>query len=295
MVRTPGAVLLALTSLTAAPVLAQPAPSTSVAVFPLQAMKLDDALAAKFTNRVLELMRERSAFTSVMTPQEIGKKLSFREQQQLLACLDDRCAIVDETLVAQLGVTHLMRAAVRPLGETFVLTVVLLELKTAKQVASISEALQKMDEPTLIAAADKIVERMLDRSGLRKAVVAPPPRAPEPPPPVVTAPAPQPAPAPTLAPAPAPVEEESSTSTTAIALLGGGSALAVLGGIAALGALALVVGGVISLGASAAVPASREPLLVVGIVCALVGVAVGVLSAGALVGGVVLAVLGQRL
>lgn len=300
-------------ALLALPVTAQ-AEQLSVAVFPLQALKLDEAVGTRFTTRVMELMREQSTFSVVMTPAEISKKLSYKEQQQLLACLEDRCAIVDETLVAHLGVSHLLRASMRTIGETHVLTMVLLDLKSARQLASISEALQSMTEPVLLAAADKMVERMLERASMRKAAPvamvqpapapAPAPAAtPAQPAPVPEGPqtnvqqAPQPiAPAPIqAAPATATSAEESGSSTTAVVLLAGGSGLALLGVLAGLGAVALIVGGVAMLGASAAAPSSRDVLLAVGAVCAVVGLGVGLLAGLMTAGGAVMAVMGQRM
>ncbi|MEW5852384.1 MAG: hypothetical protein AB2A00_26575 [Myxococcota bacterium] len=185
--------------------------TVSVAVFPLRAKPGVEAVTAELlTLTIVDELRTVSSFALVMSPHEVGVRLSPKEQEQLMDCASDRCAMLDTEMAGALGVSHMLVGSIFKVDKELLLNLKLLDLRTALEVASVSRRMAGSTNAMLASAKSLLGEllkkcKFLKPLGKESATAAPPP--PPPPPPRR---APQPETVTTAAPAPAPVEAEAS-------------------------------------------------------------------------------------
>lgn len=127
--------------------------------------------------------RLASASIRVVGQEEVRTALGFEKARAAAGCADDACLV---EIGGALGVRYLAHGALGKVGKTFVLRLVLTDLR---QGTAIHRAVRKEEsEDALIAAAESAADEVAARLGL-----APPPRATPPPPPPAIAAAPPPA------------------------------------------------------------------------------------------------------
>ncbi|MEW5850760.1 MAG: hypothetical protein AB2A00_18375 [Myxococcota bacterium] len=142
-------------------------PASSVAVFPLEARTgVEQATADLVTLRLVEEVRTRSSFSRVVSPQELSLLMPRDEQKQLVRCATDECALVDTELAGGLGVTHMLVGSVGRLGNSFLVALKVMELRTARDVGSVAERFQATSDEVLLDAVRPATVLLLQRSGL---------------------------------------------------------------------------------------------------------------------------------
>ncbi|MEW5855662.1 MAG: hypothetical protein AB2A00_43205, partial [Myxococcota bacterium] len=135
----------------------------SVAVFPLRAeVEVRDGVARLMTDAVVEELRRAQRFSRVVTPEEIALSMSAEYQKVITDCARNACSLVDNELAGALGATHILVGSVGRLGETYLVTLKLLELRSAMVVASLTEQLNNTSgDDVLLRAVGPCVARLL--------------------------------------------------------------------------------------------------------------------------------------
>lgn len=147
----------------AAPVLpARP----SVAVFRLEAKGVPSSVADLSTEKVVLELRQCRAFDRVASPSEVAVLLPPEQQRELVACANDRCAVVDREIAGALGVTHIAVGSVGRMGGSFVVSLKLLELQSAQEVATVMHTTDGTDESALLDSARWAVFELVDRGDI---------------------------------------------------------------------------------------------------------------------------------
>lgn len=144
----------------------------SVAVFRFSAGGVDAAAADLLTDDVVEEVRASGAFVLVVSPNEVDTRIGVQGQQQLRDCALDRCALVDRELAGALGVTHLLVGSVARLGEQVGVSLKLVELRTAAEIATVRRDVARAEAlPREVRAATRA---LLAQAHLVPAAVAMP-------------------------------------------------------------------------------------------------------------------------
>ncbi len=181
-------------------------PRPSVAVFAFESRGdpgLGDA-SKLLTESVVAELRETQVFSRVVTTADLEAVLGLERQKQLLSCDQQSCM---SELAGALGVEYLVTGTVGRLGKSYVLIVKMLEVRTARAVASFKQRAPIKDKAVLLDIAELAVKALVRDGKLKK----------NPPKPDAQKPATPPAPAavPPVGPAPAPkVETPPPASTT---------------------------------------------------------------------------------
>ncbi|MEW5854364.1 MAG: hypothetical protein AB2A00_36655 [Myxococcota bacterium] len=147
----------------------------SVAVFPFSAKEpVLPSTTEVLTNDAIFELRGSGAFLRVVGPAEIATLIGTVEQQQLLKCVSDECAMVDSDMVGALGVTHLMVGSAARVGNTSFLQLRLIDVKTALEAAAVSERVTGQGEEALIKVLPGAVRSLLVRARFLEASAPPP-------------------------------------------------------------------------------------------------------------------------
>ena len=137
----------------AAPVRGAP---VKVAVLDLRATNVDPSLAKNLVELVSAALQAHPRL-SVISRSDVAAMLGFERQKQLLGCDDDSCAA---EIAGALGVDRLVTGAVGKVGDTYLLTLQLLDVKSAHVTGRTSESLTgKVDD--LVAAVKRDVPELL--------------------------------------------------------------------------------------------------------------------------------------
>lgn len=147
----------------------------SVAVFRFSAGGMDAAAADLLTDDVVEEVRASGAFAQVVSPNEVDTRIGAVGQQQLRDCALDRCALVDRELAGALGVTHLLAGSVARLGDQVGVSLKLVELRTANEVATVRRDVARAEAlPREVRAATRA---LLEQAHLVRGMAAAPEQA----------------------------------------------------------------------------------------------------------------------
>ncbi|MEW5855657.1 MAG: hypothetical protein AB2A00_43180, partial [Myxococcota bacterium] len=139
----------------------------SVAVFPLEPLVGISAPAADLiSENLVEEVRRRAVFQKVVAPREIALLMPPPQRKQLITCMKDECGLVDTEVAGALGVTHILAGTVGRLGETYLLNLKLLELRTGLTVASLSQQNRGTGEDVLLRAIPPALDKLFGDAGL---------------------------------------------------------------------------------------------------------------------------------
>ena len=189
---------------------APPAPKDEVisaAVFPLRAKSgVDGVTAELLTLTIVEELRGTSSFSQVLSPHEVGVRLSPKEQETLMDCASDRCAILDTEMAGALGASHMLMGSIFKVDKDYLLNLKMLDIRTALEVSSVSKNISG-NTNALLSATKALLGELLKKckflkvtAGGKAASSPLPLPTPKPvlPPVVVPVPPPTPAPEPAV-------------------------------------------------------------------------------------------------
>ncbi|MGI5865326.1 MAG: hypothetical protein ACOX6T_25175 [Myxococcales bacterium] len=121
-----------LAALLAAATAAAPSPKLKVAIVPLTAGEgVTDKVAASITEVATSEVR-RIPGVQLLTQQEVGTLIGFDRQRAMLGCQEDSCVA---EVGGALGVEHLVFGTISKLGESWLVTFKLMDVKNAKMLA----------------------------------------------------------------------------------------------------------------------------------------------------------------
>lgn len=147
-----------------------PAPAASVAVFRLEAkLGVPAGAADLLTETLLSEVRRSGAFARVVSPAEISLLMRPEQQQFLLRCATDECALVDNELAGALGVSHILVGNLGKLGNSYLLNLRLLDVRSSVLLASLSERARGHTEEALLDLVRPAVVRLLQDGGMAPA------------------------------------------------------------------------------------------------------------------------------
>ncbi len=163
----------------AAAAAAPPAPARavkpSVAVFRLEPKHgVPPGAADLLTDTLLNEVRGSGAFSRVVSPAEIAVLMAPEQQQFLVRCASDECALVDNELAGALGVSHILVGNLGKLGNSYLLNLRLLDVQSSVLLASLSERAKGDTEEALLDLVRPASLKLLKEGGL----VREPPKAP---------------------------------------------------------------------------------------------------------------------
>ncbi len=158
---------------------APPAPvravKPSVAVFRLEPKHgVPPGAADLLTDTLLNEVRGSGAFSRVVSPAEIAVLMAPEQQQFLVRCASDECALVDNELAGALGVSHILVGNLGKLGNSYLLNLRLLDVQSSVLLASLSERAKGDTEEALLDLVRPASLKLLKEGGL----VREPPKAP---------------------------------------------------------------------------------------------------------------------
>ncbi|MEW5854929.1 MAG: hypothetical protein AB2A00_39500 [Myxococcota bacterium] len=144
-----------------------PATSHSLAVFPLEAKMGVPAQAADLiTDNLVAEIRGARAFFRVVTPGEIAQLMPPEQQKFLMRCASDECVLVDQEMAGALGVSHLLVGNVGKLGNSHLINLRLIELRTSTVLATLSERVKSDNVEQLLDVLKPVVRRLLVDGGM---------------------------------------------------------------------------------------------------------------------------------
>lgn len=149
-----GAVLLAL---------AQSGSAPSVAVFALPARGLDQAVADAVTDSMVDELRTSHAFSRVVGSRELEAALGLEKQRQVLDCTTESCIA---QIAGALGVDQLLTGAITRVGESYVLSLRLVDARTGLGVSGLTRRLKGTTEEALLDAVHPAVLELLTQAKL---------------------------------------------------------------------------------------------------------------------------------
>ena len=123
----------------------------SVAVFRLEPKHgVPPGAADLLTDTLLNEVRGSGAFSRVVSPAEIAVLMAPEQQQFLVRCASDECALVDNELAGALGVSHILVGNLGKLGNSYLLNLRLLDVQSSVLLASLSERAKGDTEEALL-------------------------------------------------------------------------------------------------------------------------------------------------
>lgn len=141
-----------------------PGPLPSLAVFSLQAREgVAPSAAALLTDALVASVRRHARVARVMSPEDVTFTMGPSAQAVVASCASDSCAMVDEELAGALGVTHILVGNAGALGESYLLNLRILELRTGQARAVITRRLRgRTAEVLLDAMNDAAIELLVE-------------------------------------------------------------------------------------------------------------------------------------
>lgn len=109
--------------------LAAAPPLGKVAVLDVQATGVDEAMTGLLTEVLTTEVQRSGRFTEVIAGRDVKAMLSFEERRQILGCSDESCLA---EIGGALGADRIMVSNVGKVGETFVITVKLIDIVKAR-------------------------------------------------------------------------------------------------------------------------------------------------------------------
>jgi hypothetical protein len=120
------------------------------------------------TDTLLAEVRAAGVFDRVVSPVEIAALMRPEQQQFLLRCASDECALVDNELAGALGVTHILVGSLGKLGASYLLNLRLLDVQSSVLLSSLSERARGASEEALLDLVRPSARRLLVDAGMLK-------------------------------------------------------------------------------------------------------------------------------
>ena len=169
-----------ITSLPLALMLAAPAAPQRLAVLDVTArIGIQPALAQAVSDALLDVVRKHNPKTQVIGAEDIRAMMGLMRQKQQLGCQDVGCLT---ELGGALGAARVVVGTLGRFGDTYLLSVRLIDVVHSRVLAASSERLPDKNDAGLLTAIDNVVAHLFGETPPPVAVAPPPP-----PPPVADA------------------------------------------------------------------------------------------------------------
>ena len=134
-------------------------PLERLAVIDFDSRGVDATIGENVTQLVAAAVRKQKAF-EVTTKKDIEKMLRFEESKQLAGGTADAATIAQ--MADQLGISKLLNGSIGKLGTQYVLTLNIMDTKTARVLASDTMTLKAKDD-ALVDACTTLTQKLLEQ------------------------------------------------------------------------------------------------------------------------------------
>ena len=126
------------------------------------------------TDHMMVELRRANVFSRVVSPNEIAALMPPEQANFLVRCASDECALVDNEIAGVLGVSHILVGNVGKLGDSYLVNLRLLDVRSSVLVASVSERARAASDEGLLDAVKPAVATLLKEAGLQPEQAAAP-------------------------------------------------------------------------------------------------------------------------